>query len=183
MTGCALRCADAARPAEQIRDRGSVSSWWPEALPCTQSPAVANTTEDVRFAHRLTSDSQLLTRQELRLIGRLDDFVPRDALVAGNPMTGAALGYALADRDAVEPASGLARGSQGRLVMAHLDDLSTDPAVCDAVRALNVQFVLDFGRRSVNGTRSPGLEQVATAPGFALVAADGPARLYRITGC
>ncbi len=149
----------------------------------TQSSAVSGTAHDVRTAHRVTADSQLLTRHELALIRRLDDVVPRDALVAGNPMTGAALGYALAGRGAVEPSSGLVQGSDGRLVMDHLDDLSTDPAVCDAVRALNVQFVLDFGRRSMNGARSPGLEQVAKAPGFTLVAAEGPARLYRITGC
>lgn len=149
----------------------------------TQTSGVADTAQDVRSAHRVTSHSQLLTRQELTLIARLDDLVPRDALVAGNPMTGAALGYALAGRDAVEPSSGLVRGPQGRLVMDHLDELATDPAVCQAVHALNVQFVLDFGPRSMNGTRSPGLEGLAGAPGFALVAAEGPARLYRITGC
>ena len=149
----------------------------------TQASAVADTARDVRIDHRVTAHSQLLTSHELALIRRLDDVVPREALVAGNPMTGAALGFALADRRAVEPSSGLVPGGQGRLVMDHLDDLSTDPAVCDAVRALNVQFVLDFGRRSMNGSRSPGLEQVATAPGFTLVTAEGPARLYRITGC
>jgi hypothetical protein len=46
-----------------------------------------------------------------------------------------------------------------------------------------VQFVLDFGTRSMNGTRSPGLEGLAGTPGFALVDAEGPARLYRVTGC
>jgi hypothetical protein len=152
-------------------------------LALTQTSAVADTAQDVRSAHQVTSHSQLLTRQELTLIERLDDLVPRDALVAGNPMTGAALGYALAERDAVEPSSGLERGPEARIVMDHLRDLATDPAVCRAVRALNVQFVLDFGVRSMDGTRSPGLEGLAGTPGFALVAAEGPARLYHVTGC
>jgi hypothetical protein len=74
----------------------------------------------------------------------------------------------------------------GKLIMDKLDEMRTDPAVCPALKAQNVQFVLDFGNRSVHpGEKSsvPGLQELTEANGFELVDSEGDAKLYRVTGC
>ncbi len=66
-----------------------------------------------------------------------------------------------------------------------LADLTDDPAVCPAVDALGVEYVLDFGE-SEDGPgkwEMPGLTGFAEGDGFELVAERGDASLWRITGC
>ena len=55
--------------------------------------------------------------------------------------------------------------------MDKLDKMRTDPAVCPAVKAQNVQYVLDFGNRSVHPGEIlvPGLQELTEANGFNLV--------------
>jgi hypothetical protein len=148
-----------------------------------QNSALTSTLDDLRVAYRVTPTSSLLTTHELRLIRGLPSYVKPGEMIAGNPMTGAALGYAFADRPTVEPFAGLRRGRAGAVVMDRLDLMRQDPRVCRAVHTLDVRFVLDFGGRVIDGYRSPGLENLSPTSGFTLVAADGPARLYRISGC
>lgn len=147
------------------------------------NPALSSELADVAEANRTTATSRLLTPEELRLIRQLPRHVPEGAMIAGNPMTGAALGYALADRPAVEPFAGLRRGEAGKVVMTRLDTMVNDPRVCAAVAELDVRFVLDFGREAIDDYRTPGLEELTPENGFQLVAAEGPARLYRVVGC
>lgn len=151
-----------------------------------RTPAVAYSTEIGRRAHSYTPSSRLVTIHELRLFRQLDEYVPADALIAGDPQTGAALSYAFAGRESVQPFVGLNRGSDGAMVMDRLNQMRVDPAVCSAVLRLNVQFVLDFGDQAVDrdqASRVPGLQDLTAQNGFMLVAQEGPAKLYRITGC
>lgn len=156
------------------------------AAAAVASPAVREARDDGRLAYTYSSTSPLLTVQERALLRRLPARVPEGGMVAGNPMTGAALGYALEGVPAVEPAAGLRRGRDGALVMNRLNRLASDPAVCPAVRRLNVRYAVDFGSRGVDSGRLtpvPGLTGLAAAPGFRLVDSAGRARLYEVTGC
>ena len=73
------------------------------------------------------------------------------------------------------------------MIIHHLDELTTDPAVCPALKEHNVQYVLDFGTRRVNlfaEFDTAGYDQLTPQNGFELVAQTGPeAKLYKITGC
>jgi hypothetical protein len=70
-------------------------------------------------------------------------------------------------------------------ISQRLQFAATDPAVCEAVRAHNVRFVLDFGTAEVHGASHEyaGLRNLESNPSVALVTHVGSASLWRITAC
>lgn len=128
-----------------------------------------------------------LSSDERALLARLADEVPEDVTVLGNPHTGAALGYFLTGRDVFPAKWQVPSDPAYTLLKTRLHDAATDPAVCDAVRALNAEYVLDFGIGSLNapGTveQMPGFTAFDSVPGFQLVDREGDASLWRITAC
>ncbi len=148
--------------------------------------AVQRGISEAAAKYRFSDRSQLLTIDELALIKRIPDRVPEGAVIAGDPLTGASLSYAYTGRPALVPSGTTSPSVEGKLIMDKLDEMRTDPAVCPAVKAQNVQYVLDFGNRSVHpGEKSsvPGLQELTEANGFELVDSEGDAKLYQITGC
>ncbi|THJ68450.1 hypothetical protein E8P82_00600 [Arthrobacter echini] len=136
--------------------------------------------------YRYTDNSRLLTSDELELLQRLPESVPPDAVVAGMPLTGASLSYALADRRTLLPHGTVPATADARLVFEELDTMVGNPEVCAAVRRTNLRFVLDFGSASVRGGNAPvpsGLDELTVENGFVLVDSEGDASLYRIVGC
>ncbi len=112
--------------------------------------------------------------------------MPADAVVAGNPLTGASLSYAFAGRETLLPHGTTAATEEGQLIFDELDTMLQNPRVCDAVRSTNLGFVLDFGNASVHGGNAPvmpGLSNLSPESGFELLDREGEASLYRVTGC
>ena len=101
------------------------------------------------------------------------------------PWTGTSLVYALADRPALLPHVGGFDTAQTRVITEHLRDAEQRSGGVSAVRALNVGFVLDFGRHEVHHKRHvlPGLENLASSDAVQLVDEQGAAKLYKITAC
>ncbi len=138
--------------------------------------------------YQQTADSPLVDEDEAALLGRLDEVTPPDAVIAGNPWTGAALAYALADREVTEKHI-LTQVPDDVLVLdADLADIDDDPAVCAAVVTSGVTHVLDFGDRFVNDGRNmsidySGLEHLREGEHLRLVDSEGDARLFEIVGC
>ena len=128
-----------------------------------------------------------LSADERALLARLPDEVPEDVTVLGNPHTGAALGYFLTGRDVFPAKWQVPNDPSYTLLKTRLHDAATDPEVCDAVRALNAEYVLDFGIGSLNapGTveQMPGFTDFDGVPGFEPVDREGDASLWRITAC
>ncbi|MHA7154641.1 DUF6541 family protein [Arthrobacter sp. TMN-50] len=148
--------------------------------------AVQRAVSEAAFHYRYTDDSRLLTVDELALLQRLPDVVPADAVVAGQPLTGASMSYAFAGRKALLPAGTSPVSPEARLIFDELDKMRQNPAVCDAVRSTNTAFVLDFGTASVHGGTAPifsGLNDLSPGAGFELADREGDASLYRIVGC
>ncbi|NMR29291.1 DUF6541 family protein [Crystallibacter degradans] len=148
--------------------------------------AAQRSIQEAAFKYRFTDDSYLLTEDELALIKRLPEQVPADAVVVGNPMTGASLSYSYTGIQTLLPSGTTSPAVNGKLILQKLDEMATDPAVCEAVRATGVEFVLDFGTSSVHpGETSiqPGLRDLGAENGFELMDSEGDAALYRITGC
>ncbi|KMK72938.1 DUF6541 family protein [Kocuria rhizophila] len=129
----------------------------------------------------------LVSPEERELLLELPDYVPQDAVVFGNPLTGTSQAYALSGTQVLFPHNGLVADREASVIAHHLDELTTDPEVCPAVKKHNVQFVLDFGTRPVNPFAyfdTAGYDQLTPQNGFELVAQTGPeAKLYKITGC
>ncbi|TNM68753.1 hypothetical protein FHN55_05950 [Streptomyces sp. NP160] len=145
-----------------------------------------------------TEYSDLLDAPERALLDRVGSQVPAGVGVAGNPWDGSGFVYAIADRATPFPHMTSTFDADRALVASHLRDAATDPAVCEAVRRLHLGYALDFGwwhlwKRdpAERDLRYPGLEDLATAPGFTAVdSEDGPdasagpvATLYRIDAC
>lgn len=132
-----------------------------------------------------SNTSRLLSTDERALLSRLDDEVPPDAVIAGNPYTGTALAYALTGRDVLLKHILAEATPPMRVVDDELDDAATDPAVCDAVRELGVTHVLDFGSREVHGGKNPmrGLQDLEKSGVARLIDSQGDAKLYTVTAC
>ncbi|MBT1003034.1 hypothetical protein KIH31_10480 [Paenarthrobacter sp. DKR-5] len=151
-----------------------------------QGDAVNQEQDAAQDKYGYTSDAPLLTSEEHDLIGRLDREVPADALIVGDPYTGASLSYALADRQALMPSGGSPLNADEQKVIAKLRDVAKDPSVCPAVKRLRLKYVLDFGGTEVNlGNHGlGGIQNLDKVPGFEVVDSQGSAaKLYKITAC
>ncbi|MCG2622845.1 hypothetical protein LVY72_13135 [Arthrobacter sp. I2-34] len=149
--------------------------------------AVTRGVEVAAAKYRFTPTSPLLSSDELALIERLPERVPAGAMTIGDPLTGAALSYAYTGIRTLLPSGETAPMTDAQLLVAKLDEMKTDPAICPIVRERKVQYVLDFGDQSVSWDKPAqvaGLDHLTRSAGFELVDQQGPdARLYRITGC
>jgi len=133
-----------------------------------------------RWGHMLSPD-------EVRLLGRLDRVLAPDALVVGDPANGAALVWAVADRHVVLPQLAVSNlSADQRLLRESFADLTTNPAVCDAVRRLGVTHLYLDTATAEDGAKvdagAPGLHRVPAA-GVRVVDAEGTATLYEVTAC
>lgn len=130
-------------------------------------------------------NSEVVSSDELALIEQLDDLVPDGATIAVNPWTGAALAFALANRDTTSRHVLSTYPADVEIINNSLRNALTDPAVCPAVEATGVRYVLDFGSKEVHGGRHdfPGLDELQDSPAAELVAQVGESRLFRITAC
>lgn len=129
--------------------------------------------------------SPLLTPDELELVEQLDQYVPKDSVIAVNPWNGSSMAYALNGREVLTPHLFASPDPERILISADLDTFT--PEVCAAVEDENVGYVLDFGTQvlaDLAGDEYAGVTDLAGEPGFELVTATGPSsNLYRITGC
>lgn len=148
--------------------------------------AVQRGVAEAAAKYRFTQDSRLLTVDELELIRRLPQTVEADAVLVGVPLTGASLSYSYTGIPTLLPYGTVPPSAAGKTVFESLDEMGTNPAVCPAVAETGADYVLDFGTGSVHpGERVvvPGLQDLTADNGFELVDSEGPASLYRITGC
>lgn len=130
----------------------------------------------------------LLTVPERRVLDRLADVPPPDALIAVNPNTGAALAYAVSGRRVTEPHIYSTPTRDELFLAKNLARIDEDPAVCEAVARVGVDYVIDFGTHPVFPGNVPhdysGYAGLVTGRHLELVLDEGPdAKLFRIVGC
>ncbi|MFP5068833.1 DUF6541 family protein [Pseudonocardia nantongensis] len=120
----------------------------------------------------------------LREAGRL---LPEDAVVAQNPWAGTAMLWAMTDRKVLFPHLTGVWSPDQQLIAERLRDAAADPAVCAAVASTGVGYALTapptFWSWDPLAGSFPGLEDLAGAEGFDLLATDGENALYAITAC
>ncbi len=141
--------------------------------------------EQAASKYALSADSPLVSSDELAIFQRLRNDVPQDAILIGNPYTGASLSYALGDRRSAQLHILSYVSPDLQEIYDHLDTVSKDPAVCRAVRSQHSYYVLDFGLLEVHGgNHTPaGLTHLDQNPGVQLVDSQGNAKVYKITAC
>lgn len=141
--------------------------------------------EQAASKYDLTPSSPLVSSDELAIFQRLRNDVPQDAILIGNPYTGTSLSYALGDRKSAQLHILSYVSPDLQEIYDHLDTVSKDPAVCEAVRAQHSYYVLDFGMLEVHGgNHTPvGLTHLDQNPGVQLVDSQGNAKVYKITAC
>ncbi|HEY0374187.1 MAG TPA: DUF6541 family protein [Amnibacterium sp.] len=135
------------------------------------------------------SDKQqrLLDADEVLLLQQVGRFVPAGQVIADDPWNGTALAWALGGRQTLFPHLGGYWGTERKLIAQHLDAAPHDPAVCKAVRDLDLHWLLVDPQRLWNNTAESkafsGIDRAAEGTGVQLVASSGSTRLYRITAC
>jgi hypothetical protein len=176
-------------PAGIRKSRLMVSAVVPLALLglilAAQTVPLGASIQSAKVNYSTTPDSALVSSDEMALIDELDDIVPADATIAVNPWTGGAMAFAIADRNTTSKHTLTTYTKATELLNDKLREAGTDPAVCDAARADNVRYVLDFGTREVHGGNHGfvGLQIPDATPGFELLARHGDAKLFEVTAC
>ncbi|MFH5878080.1 DUF6541 family protein [Arthrobacter sp. NA-172] len=141
--------------------------------------------EQAASKYALSVNSPLVSSDELAIIQRLHNVVPQDAVLIGNPYTGASLSYALGDRKSAQLHILSYVSPDLQEIYDHLGTISKDPDVCRAVRSQHTYYVLDFGLLEVHGgNHTPaGLTHLDQNPGVQLLDSQGDAKVYKIAAC
>lgn len=126
-----------------------------------------------------------VTDDELVMIRSLPDLLPVDAVILGDPFSGAPFVQGVAGFIAYIPhINPTGWDDDQKFLMEHFADIHTDPRVCEIVRRSGIEyFYWDVDNGAGWTAQSPGLSQVDTGDGFELVAAAETARVFRITAC
>jgi hypothetical protein len=126
-----------------------------------------------------------VTDDELVMIRSLPGLLPPDAVVLGDPFSGAPFVQGVAGLIAYIPhVNPTSWDADQEFLMQHFADIRTDPRVCEIVRSSGIgYFYWDVDNEAGWTAQSPGLSQVDTRDGFELVAAANTAKVFRITAC
>ncbi len=153
----------------------------------TQGPALKSYISLSQKYYAILPDSSILSSDESALLERLPSKVPASAVIADNPWNGSSLAFAISDRKVLTYHMFDSLNPNVEIIVKHLNDADTMPAVCKAIRAENVSYVLDFGSKylAVNPAAKgyEGLDHLATSGAVRLVDSQGNARLYKVTAC
>jgi hypothetical protein len=131
----------------------------------------------------------VLSSGEQAFIERSGAMLPADAVVIGDPFNGETYFYALTGRRVVYTQLGAptAGSAAKELLRTRFNLLTTDPAVCEAVRKVGATHFYEdapgTSHGSVSLSRWPGFYNVPTDRGFEKVASADGRTLYRITAC
>ncbi len=131
----------------------------------------------------------MLEEDEIAMVDRAATTLPDDAVVLGEPTAGLPFLLARSDVEVVYPQLTPISGSPDRLLLARsFDRWRTEPAVCEAVRALGITHVyadtLTFAEGAKWEEETPGLRNITLdEESFEFVDSGGQASLWRFTGC
>ncbi|MGB3413198.1 MAG: DUF6541 family protein [Microbacteriaceae bacterium] len=131
-----------------------------------------------------------LSQDERDLIAQLPELVPADAVIAGSHYTGTSYAYALSGIQVMNPQyTWQALNDQNKnIVRLHLNEAMSNPEVCPAIRALNIEYILDFGPFPGESSDSQssyysGLDNLIENNVAELVTSVGNAKLLKLIQC
>lgn len=134
-----------------------------------------------------TPEEVLVGPEQARFLREAGELLPSDAVVAQNPWAGTAMLWPLTDRQVLFPHLTGVWSPDQQIIAERLRDASNDPAVCAAVAETGTGYVITapptFWQPDPLALQWPGLDDLADADGFELLARDGDNALWRITAC
>lgn len=188
----ALRGADTAGPrrrsAVPVAAAGTAAALvavaaWSGGATGTMTHAVGS----VFALDRSVKHGRLLDEDQVALLSRVGRTVPAGQVIVDDPWNGSTLAWAIGGRETLFPHFGGYWGTRRKLIARHLDEAATDPAVCRAVRALDLHWLVSDRQRLAGfhheQSAFDGIRRAADGPGVQLVDSQGSAALYRITAC
>ncbi|MGC5616631.1 DUF6541 family protein [Georgenia sp. Z1491] len=132
----------------------------------------------------------MLSQEEIDLVTRAGDVLPDDAVVIGDPFSGAGYLYSLGGVNVLYRQLGQWDSEELTTLGTSFDDIYTDPEICEIVRDLGVTHVYtDTDPRGPQedqqkySYRTEGLAYVQPAEGFELVDSAGTTSIWRLTYC
>ncbi len=155
-------------------------------LVLTQGAAMRQAAADVEFTYQLRAGGPIISPDELALMEELDELVPEDAVIAGDPWTGASFAYGVSGRRVLMPHLLMDLTDDAETINTRLATQGDSPAVCDALESTGVRYVLDFsadGDFQDNPDDYSGLEGLDGLPYVTLVEQEGDAKLFKIVSC
>lgn len=131
-------------------------------------------------------DTPILSEDEYLLLKRLDDHVPASDVIVSDPWNGSGFALAVGDRQLFYPHLYMVWDADHTYLAQHLDQITTDPQVCQVLNNHKLRWYIDMG-----GSYAPGDPQHAVFDGMGnvpqdalkLVDSQGNAKLYEITAC
>lgn len=131
----------------------------------------------------------MATQGVLDMMETLDDVLPEDAIVLGDPQAGAMYSQMIGQRWAYFPQLSYLNEDREtqQIFVQRFKSIHEDPAVCEAILAEGVTHYFEaedgYYYSRLRSDRSPGLYGVDTSEGFELVARGDGSSLYKITAC
>lgn len=129
----------------------------------------------------------VVSNDDVTAMNTLAKLVPPGSTVLNDPFDGSPWMLALDDlhpvfgQPLILPQDAPGEGPQRMLLLDHLNQLDTEPAVGQALRDLHVQYVyLGGGFLTPQLTRATGLRDLDSVHGLSLVYANAQARIYRV---
>lgn len=129
----------------------------------------------------------VVSTPEFKLMSRLDEDVPADAVIAVDPFNGGSLAYAISGRKVTEYHLSPGPNKNLALIAQGLDTATRDSEICRLVKEENIRFVLDFGSFYMLNTDAaksyPSFVDVRSSPSLKLIDQQDHAKLYEVVGC
>ncbi|CAN7267639.1 hypothetical protein LJR044_001251 [Microbacterium foliorum] len=152
----------------------------------TQNAAIRQAAADIEFTYELRPGGPILSPDELDLMEDLAELVPEDAVIAGDPWTGASFAYGVSGRRVLMPHLLMDLTDDAEAINTMLSTEGDSPEVCAALEDTGVGYVLDFsadGDFQENDGDYSGLDDLDSSPYVELVEQRGDAKLFKIVSC
>ena len=149
------------------------------------NPMMDSFIDRVEKTYTLGARTNSVNRQELVFMTQLPGAVGPNDKIFANPWRGEALSYAFSGVN-ISTRHLLAYESRADVYLVkHLNEIDTDPIVCEALKAGGYTHVMYFSGPEIDFTYAayPGLQHLEKAKKLELVLQNGNASLYKVTGC
>ncbi|WP_114853506.1 DUF6541 family protein [Brachybacterium sp. YJGR34] len=155
----------------------------------SSDPLLEERFDAVSEAYRTWEIADLVSTDEFEMFEELPEYVPEDGYLIVDPWEGGGLAYALGDREVNRLYMTVRRTPDERHLDDALDEIATDPTVCESLPEDRPLYYLDLDDHRLGGDDAAesgylGFQDITDdTAGFDLVHEVGEVRLYEVTAC